>query len=161
MLLKKIKKEGHWIFADYQATWNYGYDFMLDAAQAVIDSDLKTELERVAIGQIGMGGQTECIEEVRRAGNVLRRCGKLKEEQGVLMIAGISHVMGCPVQLMFYNQTNVIRLCIPSLYKNIFKKGGKNAFTTYLCSMEIKAYCAAAVMDKELHAESGENLSDR
>lgn len=142
MLLKKIKKEKNWIFADYQATWGYGWDFMLDAAQTIIDSDWKNELERVAIGKIGTEDQ-ECTEDVHRAGNELRRCGKLSEEQGILVIAGISHIMECPVQLMFYNQTNVIRLCIPSLYKDIFKKS-ENAFTTYLCSMEIKAYCTAA-----------------
>ncbi len=149
MLLRKIERKNHWFFADYQATWRYGYDFMLDAAQAVIDGDFKDGLERVAIGGTAGGGQTECIDDVYRSGNKLRSCGKLKEEQGVLIIAGESRIMECPVQLMLYNQTDVIRLCIPESFGHIFKKGGDNAFTTYLCSMEIKAYCASAERNTE------------
>lgn len=153
MLLEKIGKENHWIFARYKATWKYGWDFILDAAQSVIDDDFKADTERAAIGTIGAGGETECIEDVRRAGNALRSCGKLKKEQGVLIIAGQSRIMGCPLQLMFYNQTDVIRMCVPSLYKDIFRKGGKNAFTEYLCAMEIKAYRAAAVREAERGGE--------
>lgn len=149
MLLKKIEKKNHWIYANYRATWRYGYDFMLDAAQSVIDGDFKEGLERVAIGRIAGDGQTECTDDVRKSGNKLRSCGKLKSEQGVLMIAGESRIMECPVQIMLYNQTDLIRLCIPGSFKHIFKKGGDNAFTTYLCSMEIKGYCAAAVRNAE------------
>lgn len=144
MLLKEIEKKNHWIYANYRATWRYGYDFMLDAAQSVIDSDFKDGLERVAIGEIAGGGQTECIDDVRRSGNNLRRCGKLAVEQGVLMIAGESRIMECPIQIMLYNQSDLIRLCIPESFGHIFKKGGDNAFTTYLCSVEIRAYCTAA-----------------
>ena len=52
MLLKGIHEENGWMFADYQATWKYGYDFMLDAAQTVIDMDFMDRLQRVAIGVI-------------------------------------------------------------------------------------------------------------
>lgn len=142
MLLKKVYKDNGWMLADYQATWRYGYDFMLDAAQTVIDTDLKDELQRVAVGRIAGAGQEECIDDVRAAGNILRDCPKTAEENGVLIISGISRIMGVPVQLMFYDQTNIIRLCTPD--KSIFKKQGENAFTTYLSSMEINAYCTAA-----------------
>lgn len=140
MLLKGIREENGWMFADYQATWKYGYGFMLDAAQAVINTDFRDQLQRVAIGSAAGAGQEECIGEVRKAGNILRNCSKVARENGVLIVSGLSSIMECPVQLMFYNQTNVIRLCTPG--RTIFEKGGENAFTTYLCSMEIKAYCA-------------------
>ncbi|MGN0695542.1 MAG: hypothetical protein ACI4J5_02115 [Oscillospiraceae bacterium] len=142
MLLKKVYKDNGWMLADYQATWQYGYDFMLDAAQTVIDTDLKDDLQRVAVGRIAGAGQEECIDDVRAAGNILRNCPKAAEENGVLIVSGISRIMGVPVQLMFYDQTNIIRLCTPD--KSIFKKHGKNAFTTYMSSMEINAYCTAA-----------------
>lgn len=140
MLLREIHEDNGWMFADYQATWKYGYGFMLDAAQAVIDMDFRDKLQRVAVGSIAGAGQEECIVEVHAAGDVLRNCSKVANENGVLIVSGLSNIMGCSVQLMFYNQTNVIRLCTP--FKKIFEEGGDNAFTTYLSSIEIKAYCA-------------------
>lgn len=140
MLLREVREENGWMFADYQATWRYSYDFMLDAAQAVINMDFQDNLQRVAIGLLSESKQEECIEEVRASGNILRNCEKVAHENGVLIVSGVSRIMECPVQLMFYNQTNVIRLCTP--FKKVFEEGGDNAFTTYLSSIEIKAYCA-------------------
>lgn len=140
MLLREVREENGWMFADYQETWRYSYDFMLDAAQAVINMDFQDNLQRVAIGLLSESKQEECIEEVRASGNILRNCEKVAHENGVLIVSGVSRIMECPVQLMFYNQTNVIRLCTP--FKKVFEEGGDNAFTTYLSSIEIKAYCA-------------------
>ncbi len=140
MLLKGIYEENGWTYADYQATWKYGYDFMLDAAQSIIDLDFRENLERVALGAIDGAKIDECLDDVRRAGNVLRNCRKCKKESGALFIAGKSRIMEYPIQLMFFNQTDVIRLSTP--FGAIFKEHGDNVFTTYLCSMEIQAYCA-------------------
>ncbi len=141
MLLKNINTNQGWVYADYQATWKYGYDFMLDAAQAVIDTDFKNHLQRVTTGKMAGGEQMEYLEAVRRAGNQLRDCEEVKSEAGMLIISGISTIMDCPIQLMFYNQSNLIRLCTP--FKELFEKNGDNIFTTYLSSIEIQAYCKA------------------
>ena len=140
MLLKEVHEENGWMLADYRATWKYGYDFMLDAAQTAIDSDFGENLQRVAVGVLAGGRQEECIDEVRKARNVLRNSRKVSEEHGLLVVSGMSRLMECPIQLMFYNQSDLIRLCTP--FKRIFDEYGNNVFTTYMCSIEIRAYCA-------------------
>lgn len=149
MLLKGIREENGWMFADYQATWRYGYDFMLDVGQVVIDKDFKENLQRVAIAELAEAGQEECMDAVRAAGNELRKADKVARENGVLIVSGLSSIMECPVQIMLYNQTSVIRLCTP--LKKVFEEGGDNAFTTYLSSIEIKAYCT----DTERRCKAG------
>ena len=141
MLLKGMNENNGWMFTEYQATWPYGYDFMLDAAQSVIDTDFKGNLQRVAVGAAPGAGQEECLEEVRKFNNLLHDCPTMRQEHGVLIVSGLSEIMNCPLQLMFYNQTNIIRICTSS--KSIFSEDGANAFTNYVCSIEIKAYCAA------------------
>lgn len=139
MLLKGIHEENGWMLADYHATWKYGYDFMLDAAQTVVDTDFGENLQRVAVGTLTGGRQEECMDEVRKAKRVLRDSPKLLEEHGLLIVSGISKLMECPIQLMFYNQTDRILLCTP--FKRLFDEYGNDVFTTYMCSIEIRAYC--------------------
>lgn len=145
MLLKQIREDSGWVHADYMATWKYGYDFMLDAAQALIDTDFEEQLQRVSIAEIAGAPDIECLDDVLRCGRILRNCPKVANETGVLMVAGISSIMECPLQIEFYNQTNVIILC--TIGRKLFDEHGENVFTTYMSSMEIKAYCAKAARD--------------
>ena len=46
MIFKGLKENNGWMMAEYCATWKYGYDFMLDAAQTVIDTDFHEKLQR-------------------------------------------------------------------------------------------------------------------
>lgn len=139
MIFKKIDKDGDWVRVEYAATWRYGYDFMLDAAQAVIN-DFGNEVQRVA----RYGGLSEkpleIADKVKACGGKLRNCGELDEECGTIAVAGISRIMECPVQLLFFNQTNVVRLDCP--IKRIFEEHGERVFDNYMNSIEINAYCA-------------------
>lgn len=81
----------------------------------------------------------EYIEEVKQENGILRNCSAISEENGVLIVSGISHIMECPLQIMFYNQTNVVKLCCP--VKKIFEEHGEHVFDNYLNSIEIKVYC--------------------
>lgn len=139
MIFKQIDKDGDWVRVEYAATWRYGYDFMLDAAQAVIN-DFGNEVQRVA----RYGGlsekPSEIADKVKECGGKLRNCGELDEECGTIAVAGISRIMECPVQLMFFNQTNVVRLDCP--IKRIFEEHDEHVFDNYMNSIEINAYCA-------------------
>lgn len=139
MLLREVKEENGWIIAEYSATWRYGYDFMLDAAQTIIDTDFQDQLQRVAIADIAGTEDIEKLDEVNACGNILRDCKSLQKECGVLTVSGISKVMECPIQLVFFNQTNLVRLFCPM--PQYFKEHGKHVFDNYLNSIEIKAYC--------------------
>ena len=139
MIFRNIKKEGVWVMVDYQSTWKYGYDFMLDAAQTIIDTDFREKLERVAIAEIAGAPENEKLEEVKNSGNILRNCPAVRQESGALNVAGISSIMECPLQVAFFNQTNVVRLFCP--IKQLFEEHGDHVFDNYVNSIEIKAYC--------------------
>lgn len=139
MIFRELHENNGWMFADYTATWNYGYDFMLDVAQTLIDDDFQEKLQRLAVGRIAGAGQTELLDQVLKADRILRNCPSVVNENGVLIVSGISRIMECPLQIMLYNQTNAVRLCTP--IKAVFEKHGEHVFDNYMNSMEIKAYC--------------------
>lgn len=136
MILKGIKENNGWMIAEYSSTWYYGYDFMLDAAQVIIDTDFQNNLQRVAVEGTE---DVEKLDEVMACGNVLRDCQSLCEECNALIVAGISKIMECPVQFVFFNQTNFVRLSCP--IKQYFEEHGEHVFDNYMNSIEIKAYC--------------------
>lgn len=148
MVFKQFKTEGDWISVDYAATWRYGYDFMLDAAQALL-ADFGENLQRFATAEIAGGTFTNITDKI---GKKVRECSALKDECGVVAIAGISRVMECPMQITFYNQTNAVGLDIPIAQipkehplRKIYderKDGYEHTFDCYMDSVEIKAFCA-------------------
>lgn len=139
MIFRGLKEDNGWIVIDYSATWRYGYDFMLDAAQVVIDTDFQNNLKRVATSELANDQNVERLEEVMAHHNILRDCSNVKKECSILVISGISRIMECPVQFAFFNQTNVVRLFCP--VKQLFQEHGERMFDNYMNSIEIKAYC--------------------
>lgn len=139
MVFKEFDNEGDWVHVEYEATWKYGYDFMLDAAQTLL-ADFGNDLQRFAKFAMGVVKPTEIVDEVKACGGKLRECKALEEECGVIAVAGISGVMECPIQITFFNQTNMVRLACP--IKAIFEEHGEHVFDHYMDSVEIKAYCS-------------------
>lgn len=139
MVFKGLKSDGDWISVEYAATWRYGYDFMLDAAQAVL-LDLGNDLQRFAKYKITGAKPVEIVGEVKACGGKLRSCEALEEECGAIALAGISGIMECPIQIMFFNQTNMVRLDSP--IKAFFEEHGEHVFDQYMDSIEINAYCS-------------------
>ena len=147
------KRDDGWVILDYTATWKYGYDFMVDALQYFIDNDLRENVQRAACGEGTGGEQTECTDSLKAAGCKLRECAETKNECGMLTIAGVSSIMRVPVQLVFFNQTNLVRLISP--IGKYFEENGEHVFDNYLNSLEITACCAAAERraEKRVRAE--------
>ena len=143
MLFRQIKEEDGWMVVDYSATWKYGYDLMLDLCQVIIDTDFQNNLQRIATTQVPGGEPAECLENVKQCDFDLRKCDATSKESSALIIAGISRVMQCPIQMMFFNQTNVVRLFCP--IKKIFEDHGEHVFDNYVNSIEIRAYCRDAI----------------
>jgi hypothetical protein len=52
MIFQGMKEINDWMMVEYHSTWGYGYDFMLDAAQVIIDSDFKENTQRFAVAEI-------------------------------------------------------------------------------------------------------------
>lgn len=146
MVFKGINEESGWITIEYAATWRYGFDFMLDAAQVIL-MDFGADLQRVATAEIAGDKFTDVTEQVMDCGGMLRRCETLTE-CGVFAVAGVSGIMECPIQVKFYNQSNTVVLDIPIGQipdSNPIKEtldDNSHVFDTYMNSVEIKAYCA-------------------
>lgn len=148
MTLKDFSEDNGWISISYAATWRYGFDFMLDAAQVLLE-DFGDDLQRFATAEIA--GRT-FVNIIDKIGGKVRECTALRDECGVIAVAGISRVMECPMQIVFYNQTNAVGLDIPIAQmpqdhpvRKIFserKDGYEHTFDCYMDSVEIKAYCA-------------------
>lgn len=153
MIFRDFKENDGWVTIDYTTTWKYGYDFMLDAAQTIIDIDFGERLQRLGIAEIAGAESTEKLEEVRKVNNILRDCDDVKKECGVLIASGISNIMQCPVQFVFFNQTNYVKLMSPA--GEYFKANGEHVFDNYVNSIEIKAYC------KETERETMEKMKEK
>ncbi len=143
MTYQGMKEMNDWIMVEYHSTWSYGYDFMLDAAQVIIDTDFKDNTQRFAVAEIAGADDQERITELKAENYIIRDCETSKKEHGVLTISGVSDIMETPVQMVFFNQTNIVRLFCP--FKKYFEIHGEHVFDKYMDSVEIKAYCIDAV----------------
>lgn len=143
MTYQGMKEMNDWIMVEYHSTWSYGYDFMLDAAQVIIDTDFKENTQRFAVAEIAGADDQERITELKAENYVIRDCETSKKEHGVLTISGVSDIMETPVQIIFFNQTNIVRLFCP--FKKYFEIHGEHVFDKYMDSVEIKAYCIDSV----------------
>lgn len=145
MIFREFKaEEDGWVTVFYTGTWKSSWDFMLDAVQNIVN-DFGGNLQKVTYSDLAVQGakDTDILAEVKSHGGRLRECGSLKTERGVLSAAGISAVMECPFQLVFFNQSATVRLDSP--LKKFFDEHGKHVLDNYLNSVEIKAYCEGAV----------------
>ena len=143
MIFTGKKEINDWIMAEYHSTWSYGYDFMLDAAQVIIDTDFRENTQRFAVAEIAGSNDNERLTELKAENYIIRNCDTSKREHGVLTISGMSDIMECPVQIVFFNQTNIVRLFCP--FKKYLELHGDDVFDNYMNSIEIKAYCIDAV----------------
>ena len=139
MIFRTIENGSHgWKSLGYTTTWGYGWDFMLDAAQALIDVDWKTGLDKVAWSHLANTEPVDVTDKVKKAGGRLRDVKDLQDEHGCLTLAGVSSIMKVPMQIDFYNQTQVVRVYLPESY---VKENKSHVLDNYMNSIEIKAYC--------------------
>lgn len=137
MIFKGLSENAGWTVAAYHTIWRYGYDFMLDMAQIMINEDLDNS--QVFTADVG-SAYVEKTQEIASCGNVIRNCKTMEQEYGVLRVCGISKVMQCPVCFDFFNQTNLVKLSCPAGI--CFQEYGERAFDVYMDSLEIRAHCA-------------------
>lgn len=142
MLFQGIKYENGWVVLDYFSTWNYGYDFMLDACQTVCDTDFKDKLQQLCIAKTIKGQQFNCIDDLKKTKGDLRACEPLKSENDLMVVVGYSDIMECLIHICFYKNTNIVKVYSPSL--QYFKINGEHVLDNYMNSIEIKAYCMEA-----------------
>ncbi|WP_026460564.1 hypothetical protein [Schaalia suimastitidis] len=133
--------DGAWGTYTYQATFRYGWDVALAAAQFLIARDF-TQIDRVIVGSDPARG-TNIVAEVQAANGDLSQTSAA-QENGCIIVSGVSRLMECPVQLTFYNQTNAIQLnaFLPKMPPE--ERDNPQAFTNYVSSIEIGAHVSLA-----------------
>lgn len=147
MIFQELTHKGGAVMIDYTTTWGYGYEFILDAARLIIANDFKENLQHITTAAAPGGEQTVCTDAVKAAGGDLRLCPETSKENGLVTIAGISSIMRVPVQFIFFNQTNLVRLICP--VEKYIEEHGDHIFDNFMNSIEIKASCAAAERSAE------------
>jgi len=153
MLFQGINKNENWVCLDYTTTWKYDYDLALFMAQHIINEDLCEYFQYAATAEERGGDQTECTEQLKAARLALRECNETAYMKGTLAIAGVSRIMGCPLQFLFYADTNHMQVMSPAA--DFFDKNGEHILDNYLNSVEIMAYCRRTERDTEDRLASG------
>lgn len=88
----------------------YGWESMIDWADYLVAADMRF-VDQVTV--TGMGGpETDFTEEYNEKKS-LKSLACLKEESGILGVAGSSCTIGGPVKIVWINQSRMLRIFIP------------------------------------------------
>ena len=86
----------------------YGWDMMIDWADYMILSDLE-HISQVTCGLMGTQGK-DVTASFSASGAACGRTPELAVETGTLSVAGVSRNAQSPMKIVWFNQTNVLRL---------------------------------------------------
>lgn len=141
LLTHEVGPDGVWGQYEYRMTWPYDWDFVLEATQSLLDSDME-QVQQLQVGVLGRE-EIDIVHELAPAGRRIHNTSAAKE-RGFLSISGISRAMGCPMKVVFVNQTAGLRVFahLPSIPEEA--RSNPQVFTTYVSSLEIKTYMALA-----------------
>jgi hypothetical protein len=157
MLFQGINKSENWVCVNYTTTWKYDYDLALFMAQHIINEDLCEYFQYAATAEERGGDLTECTEQLKAARLSLRDCESTAAMKGTLAVAGLSRIMSCPLQFIFYADTNHMQVMSPAA--EYFEKNGDHILDNYLNSVEIMAYCRRTERDTESRIEAEQSGS--
>lgn len=142
MLVQRIEKtaegEHRGVRITYAATWRYDSGFVLSAAQAILDSDMKDPRD---VKHLICDGE-EVTFLAREAGLMLSNLPQIQNCQ-TLTLSGISRIMEVPVTFTFRAGSETVLLESPAA--RYFAKYGGHVFDRYLDGIEITAWCAVAL----------------
>lgn len=94
-----------WHRYDFLLTGGYGWDYILNTAQYLMDSDLDV---RMVEKTMSLGSKPVSIfNEVKEAGSI-KNCASALAEGSSFSIGGGSKELGCIVMISFTNQTSVL-----------------------------------------------------
>ena len=108
--IKEIKrsKAGAWVQYDVLlAARGYGWETILDWADYVAGEDV-SKISKVAVALMPGMPETDYLNEYSQSGS-FSKTEQLKIEKGLFTIGGLSKELGAPLQIVWLNQTNVLR----------------------------------------------------
>jgi len=91
------------------ATQPYGWDTMVDWAAYMESADID-KIDSIIVGDLNVDNGIELAHVYNQNKVGLKNYERLKEECGMLSIAGHSRTLNDSVKIVWYNQTRVLRL---------------------------------------------------
>ena len=141
MIFSRMIDENGWKLAEYETTYTYDNEFVLDAFQYLADHDLKDSIQMLRAAD-HEGNRTDLLPEAKKNGFRFRMCPSLDENYEVLSLAGISGNSGVPMQFMFYPGCDMMRIYCPDV--QYIMENGDHVFDRYVNDLEIRACCMQA-----------------
>mgnify|MGYP006916131885 CR=1 FL=1 len=92
----------------FELPYGYGYDRMLTMAQFVIDYYLSGKVGsfRTSILPGSKEKEYKCLLQLH--GNRVDRCKRIQKEHGVIYLSGKSSKLDDDIEIVWFNQTNII-----------------------------------------------------
>lgn len=138
----------------FSTTWEYGYDFILDAVTDIIKRDFSHRVMKAAVKNEEEKKFTDCLDELADAAFDARKAEVLSDRHDEVIIEGESRIMNCTLRFHFFCDRNYIDLTCRE--KGFIRKKGKHSFDIYMDSLEINAYCRDARRRALERCERGE-----
>lgn len=105
--------EGAWQQYDVMLdAGGYGWNYMVDTA-AYLEANELDDISQLSVALISGADAQDLVEDYKNSGAAnLKEYEKLSEENemGLLSIGGISRTVNAPVMVVWYNQTNFLRV---------------------------------------------------
>ena len=131
MMLLGVKKDGDWLYSEWQLTYRVGWGHITSAAALIYEYTKNPEL---FVGDAN-GEQEVTVgasEEIRAL-----------DEGGYLTIRGVSEILRVPMVITFYNQMDLVRATVACATEE-FRQADYKKFNLSLCqfmdSAEIAMY---------------------
>ena len=131
MKLMGVEKDGGWLYSEWRLTYRVGWGHICSAASLIWHYTDDPQL---------MMGDANGINHitVTDADEILKL-----EEYGWLSIRGTSQMLKVPVEITFYNQTDLVRVSVLSVTEEFMEADYKN-FNLSMCqfmdSIELAMY---------------------
>ncbi len=127
MLLVGVKEQNGWLLSRWNLTYRVGWEQICKAAQSVFD--YYQGLEILVDDRAAMVADKAAVADLR--------------EGRTLTIRGMSKIVGIPLMITFYNQTNAVDVNVAKGVEE-FKEADYESFNKSLCqyldSMELAMY---------------------
>lgn len=127
MVLVGVKEENGWLSSRWNLTYRVGWEQICKGVSSVYEYYERTE--------VLVNGQRA---EVSDKADILKL-----DEQGDMIIRGISKIIKCPVMIRFYNQLQAVDVSVPCVTEE-FKEADYQKFNMslgqYMDSIELAMY---------------------
>lgn len=127
MLLVGVKEQNGWLLSRWNLTYRTGWEQICKAAQSVFD--YYQGLEILVDDRAAMVADKAAVKDL--------------QEGRTLTIRGMSKIVGIPLMITFYNQTNAVDVNVAKGVEE-FKEADYESFNESLCqyldSMELAMY---------------------